>query len=159
MVGGFELVFEVNRNFRNEGISTRHNPEFTMLEFYAAYTDYRFLMDFIEQMLADVADAVIGTKKVTYQGTEIDLSRPYDRLTITDALRKYHPEFDDALLADRGRLIAKLEALGAGYKPSDGIGGLQLSLFEHTTEQSLVQYTIVESSRLAPVRSTASRSV
>ena len=143
VVGGFEKVFEVNRNFRNEGISTRHNPEFTMLEFYAAYTDYRQLMSFIETMLADVAQAVLGTKTVTYQGTEIDLGRGYDRLTITAAIRKYHPEYDDALLNDRDALIAKMDALGAGYRTSDGIGGLQLSFFEHTTEQLLIQPTYI----------------
>jgi lysyl-tRNA synthetase class 2 len=114
-----------------------------MVEFYAAYTDYRYLMDFIEQMLADVANKAIGTTRVSYQGAEIDLSKPYDRLTITGAIKKYHPEYDDALLGNRERLIAKLEALGATYKPSDGIGGLQLSLFEHTTEQRLIQPTYI----------------
>jgi lysyl-tRNA synthetase class 2 len=143
VVGGFERVFEINRNFRNEGISTRHNPEFTMVEFYAAYTDYRYLMDFIEEMLADVAQKAIGKKTVAYQGAEIDLAKPYDRLTITDAIKKYHREYDDALLASRDRLIGTLEALGATYKPSDGIGGLQLSLFEHTTEQLLIQPTYI----------------
>ena len=143
VVGGFERVFEINRNFRNEGISTRHNPEFTMVEFYAAYTDYRYLMNFIEQMLAEVAEKATGAKIVSYQGTEIDLSKPYDRLTITEAIKKYHPEYDDALLGDRERLIAKLEALGATYKPADGVGGLQLSLFEHTTEQRLIQPTYI----------------
>src|SRR5688500_10216689 len=77
VVGGFEKVFEINRNFRNEGISTRHNPEFTMVEFYAAYTDYRYLMAFIEQLLAEVAQEAMGTKTVTYQGQEIDLSNPF----------------------------------------------------------------------------------
>jgi lysyl-tRNA synthetase class 2 len=143
VVGGFEKVFEVNRNFRNEGISTRHNPEFTMLEFYAAYHDYRHLMSFIESMLADVARQALGTTTVPYQGKEIDLGKPYDRLTITEAIRRYHPEYTDALLGDRDALIAKLKDLGAGYKPSDGLGGLQLSLFEHTTEQALFQPTFI----------------
>ena len=143
VVGGFERVFEINRNFRNEGISTRHNPEFTMVEFYAAYTDYRYLMNFIEQMLADVAQEATGAKSVIYQGTEIDLSKPYDRLTITEAIKKYHPEYDDALLGNRERLIAMLDMLGATYKPTDGLGGLQLSLFEHTTEQRLIQPTYI----------------
>jgi lysyl-tRNA synthetase class 2 len=143
VVGGFEKVFEINRNFRNEGMSTRHNPEFTMLEFYAAYTDYQYLMTLIEMMLADVAQEAIGTKVVNYQGHEIDLSKPYDRLTITGAIKKYHPEYDDALLADRDAVIAKLQALGASYKPGDGIGGLQLSLFEATTETELIQPTFI----------------
>ena len=143
VVGGFEKVFEINRNFRNEGISTRHNPEFTMLEFYAAYMDYQYLMSIIEMMLAEVAQEAVGTKTIVYQGTEIDLSKPYERLTITDAIRKYHPEYDDALLNDREALTSRLKELGASYKPSDGIGGLQLSLFEHTTEQDLFQPTFI----------------
>ena len=143
VVGGFEKVFEINRNFRNEGMSTRHNPEFTMLEFYAAYTNYEQLMTLIEQMLAEVAQQAIGSKTVMYQGREIDLSKPYDRLTITAAIKKYHPEYDDALLNDRSALIGRLEQLGASYKPSDGIGGLQLSLFEATAEQSLFQPTFI----------------
>jgi lysyl-tRNA synthetase class 2 len=143
VVGGFEKVFEVNRNFRNEGISTRHNPEFTMLEFYAAYCDYRYLMGFIESMLADAARQVLGTTTVSYQGKEIELGKPYDRLTITEAIKRYQPEYTDALLHNREALVAKLKALGASYKPSDGIGGLQLSLFEHTTEQALFQPTFI----------------
>jgi lysyl-tRNA synthetase class 2 len=143
VVGGFEKVFEINRNFRNEGMSTRHNPEFTMLEFYAAYTDYEQLMRLIEQLLAEVAQEAVGTKTVTYQGTPIDLSRPYDRLTITGAIKKYHPEYDDALFHDREAVMAKLKSLGASYKPGDGLGGLQLSLFEATTEQSLIQPTFI----------------
>jgi lysyl-tRNA synthetase, class II len=142
VVGGFERVFEINRNFRNEGISTRHNPEFTMLEFYAAYTDYEYLMALIEEMLAQVARIALGTTRVVYQGREIDLARGYDRLTITDAIRKYHPEYD-TVLDDRDALVRKLQELGASYKPSDGVGGLQLSLFEHTTEQALFQPTFI----------------
>jgi lysyl-tRNA synthetase class 2 len=143
VVGGFEKVFEINRNFRNEGMSTRHNPEFTMLEFYAAYMDYRYLMNVIEMMLSDVAFGALGMRTITYQGAEIDLTKPYDRLTITQAIKKYHREYDDALLNDRERLVAKLKELGASWKPSDGIGGLQLSFFEHTTEQMLVQPTYI----------------
>jgi lysyl-tRNA synthetase class 2 len=143
VVGGFEKVFEINRNFRNEGISTRHNPEFTMLEFYAAYIDYQYLMAVIEGMFGEVAQEAIGTKIVTYQGKEIDLSKPYDRLSITDAIKKYHPEYDDALLNNREALVIKLKELGASYKPADGLGGLQLSLFEHTTEQDLFQPTFI----------------
>ncbi len=143
VVGGFEKVFELNRNFRNEGMSTRHNPEFTMLEFYVAYRDYRYLMLIIEAMFAEVAQSALGTSTITYQGTQIDLTKPYERLTVTGAIRKYHPEYDDALLNDRAALIAKLQALGASYKPGDGLGGLQLSLFEHTTEQLLIQPTYI----------------
>ena len=104
VVGGFEKVFEINRNFRNEGISTRHNPEFTMLEFYEAYQDYRFLMDFTEQMFREVALAVLGTQKLTYQGRELDLSQPFARLTMVEAVCKYHPEYSEAQLNDRAFL-------------------------------------------------------
>ena len=143
VVGGFERVFEINRNFRNEGISTRHNPEFTMVEFYAAYMDYQDLMVLIEELLAQVAREALGTTRVTYQGREIDLAKAYDRLTITEAITKYHPEYDAALLNDRDALTRKLQGLGASYKSADGIGGLQLSLFEHTTEQALTQPTFI----------------
>jgi lysyl-tRNA synthetase, class II len=143
VVGGFEKVFEINRNFRNEGISTRHNPEFTMLEFYAAYTGYGYMMEIIPRMLLHVARTVSGTSCVTYQGREIDFARPYRRLTIIEAIRKHHPECDDALLNDRGRLTAKLESLDIPYKPSDGLGGLQLTLFENTTEAELFEPTFI----------------
>src|SRR5687768_7873510 len=121
VVGGFEKVFEINRNFRNEGISTRHNPEFTMLEFYAAYVDYRYLMSFIEQLIAEVAQEAMGTKNIQYEGKEIDLGKEYDRLTITEAIRKYHPEYDDAFLGNREALTAKMRELGLSYRESDGL--------------------------------------
>ena len=143
VVGGFEKVFEVNRNFRNEGMSTRHNPEFTMLEFYAAYMEYRGLMALIEKMLADVAQLAIGTTSVSYQGQTIELGKPYDRLTITEAIRKYNPQYGDDVLNSRDKLVETLESLKASYKPADGIGGLQLSLFEATTETALVQPTFI----------------
>jgi lysyl-tRNA synthetase class 2 len=143
LVGGFEKVFELNRSFRNEGISTRHNPEFTMLEFYAAYANHEYLMTLIEVMLREVAQAALGTPKLVYQGQEIDLAQPYQRLSITEAIKKYHPEVTDTLLNDREALIAKLKELDVTYRPGDGIGGLQLSLFEDTVEQKLIQPTYV----------------
>src|SRR5437763_4808496 len=91
VVGGFEKVFEINRNFRNEGISTRHNPEFTMLEFYEAYRDYRYLMDLTEELFRNVAQTVLGSTSVTYQGETIDLAKPFDRLTMAEAIHKYNP--------------------------------------------------------------------
>ncbi|HVS25896.1 MAG TPA: lysine--tRNA ligase [Burkholderiales bacterium] len=143
VVGGMEKVFEINRNFRNEGISTRHNPEFTMLEFYCAYQDYRYLMDFTESMLRVLAQTVLGSSKINYQGQEIDFGKPYPRLTITQAIRKYHPEYTDARLKDREFLVGEFKKRGIAYKPGDGIGGLQLTLFEHTTEQLLIQPTVI----------------
>ena len=143
VVGGFEKVFEINRNFRNEGISTRHNPEFTMLEFYTAYLGYEELMALIEQMLREVAQAVLGGTALTYQGQQIDLARPYQRLTIAGAIRQYHPGATDAMLGDRDALIAKLKELGIAYRPEDGLGGLQLTLFENTVEAQLVEPTFI----------------
>ena len=143
VVGGLEKVFEINRNFRNEGISTKHNPEFTMLEFYAAYTDYEYMMAVIPRMLLHAAQAALGAPRFAYQGNEIDLSRPYERLTITQAIRKYQPSVTDQLLNDRAALIARLTQLGVAYRPADGIGGLQLTLFENTVEEKLVQPTFI----------------
>ncbi len=143
VVGGMEKVFEINRNFRNEGISTRHNPEFTMVEFYEAYQDFTYLMDFTEKMLAQIAQKVLGTTEVTYQGKTMDLAQPFARLTITAAIRKFHPEYTDIQLNDRDFLINKLQALGIHFNPKDGIGGLQLSLFDETTEHLLFEPTFI----------------
>ena len=143
VVGGMERVFEINRNFRNEGISTRHNPEFTMLEFYAAHTDYEYMMEIIPQMLLHVAQAVLGAPRVTYQGHEIDFSKPYERLTITQAIKRFHPAIADEVLGDRAALIEKLQQMGIAYRDTDGIGGLQLTLFENTVEDKLTQPTFI----------------
>ena len=143
VVGGFEKVFEINRNFRNEGISTRHNPEFTMLEFYEAYRDYRYLMDFTEQMLREAAQRVLGTTRLIYQGREMDLAKPFARLTILEAVRRHHPEFSEAQLKDREFLTAWFERHKVAYKAADGLGGLQLTLFEETTERELFEPTYI----------------
>ena len=143
VVGGLEKVFEINRNFRNEGISTRHNPEFTMVEFYEAYQDYTYLMDFTEEMLREVATKVLDTTEITYQGKTLDLAKPFMRLTITQAIQKFHPSYSEAQLQDRDFLIEQLEALKIAYKPNDGIGGLQLSLFDETTEHLLFEPTFI----------------
>ena len=100
VVGGFERVFEINRNFRNEGLSVRHNPEFTMMEFYAAYTDYQWLMDFTEQCIRATAIAARGTAVLTYDGKEVDLSKPFERLTIVGAIQKFAPEYTLSQLND-----------------------------------------------------------
>ena len=143
VVGGFEKVFEINRNFRNEGLSTRHNPEFTMIEFYEAYRDYKYLMDFTEKLFCEVAHKVLGTTVLSYQGRELDLGKPFHRLTITQAIQKYHPQFSDAQLNDRDFLIGELEDLKAKYRSSDALGGLQLSLFEELTEHQLFEPTFI----------------
>jgi len=143
VVGGFEKVFEINRNFRNEGLSTRHNPEFTMLEFYEAYRDYRYLMDFSERLLREVAQKTLGKTLIRYQGKEMDLGKPFHRLTMVQAIQKYHPQFTAAQLNDRDFVVAELKDLKAKYKPEDGIGGLQLSLFEELAEAHLFEPTFI----------------
>jgi lysyl-tRNA synthetase class 2 len=143
VVGGFEKVFEINRNFRNEGISTRHNPEFTMLEFYEAYQDYHYLMDLTEDLLRTVADKVLGTTTVMYQGTEIDLGKPFDRLTMAQAIHRYHPEHALADLDDPAYLRRALDAYQIEVFPTDGLGLLQLKLFEQSTESKLIQPTFI----------------
>jgi len=143
VVGGMEKVFEINRNFRNEGMSTRHNPEFTMLEFYEAYRDYRYLMDFTEAMFREVAEKVLGATTLTYQGRELDLAQPFARLTVAQAIQKYNPEYTDAQLNDRDFLINKFREMKVSYKSHDGVGGLQLTLFEENTEHLLFEPTFI----------------
>ena len=143
VVGGLEKVFEINRNFRNEGISTRHNPEFTMLEFYEAYRDYRYLMDLTEELLREVARKVVGSTTIEYQDTRIDLGPPFDRLTMAEAIVKHHPRYALAELASPEYLRTALAALGVDALATDGVGVLQLKLFEATTEEKLVQPTFI----------------
>ena len=142
VVGGFEKVFEVNRNFRNEGLSPRHNPEFTMMEFYEAYADYRSLMDFTEGLLRHAAREALGTEVFQYQGRELDLSRPFHRLTIVEAIRKHHPGFTDAQLADAAWLKQKINDFGEKVKPG-GLGSLQLQLFEACAEAETWEPTFI----------------
>ena len=111
VVGGFEKVFELNRNFRNEGMSPRHNPEFTMMEFYEAYTEYRKLMDFTEGLLRHAAREALGTEVFQYQGRTLDLSKPFDRLTMVEAIRKYCPQYTLEQLNDAEWLKRKLTAI------------------------------------------------
>lgn len=147
IVGGFERVFELNRNFRNEGVSPRHNPEFTMMEFYAAYTDYTWLMDFTETLIRDAAVAATGSAQLVYQGKELDLGRPFDRLTIVQAILKYAPAYTEAQLTDSEILRAELKRLGADVDgpvlKRAGLGALQLALFEETAEALLWQPTYI----------------
>jgi lysyl-tRNA synthetase class 2 len=147
VVGGFERVFEVNRNFRNEGVSPRHNPEFTMLEFYAAYADYQWLMGFTEALIRDAAIAATGSAVLTYQGKPLDLSKPFDRLTITGAIQKHFPEYRDEDLADIEYLRRELKKKGAAidHPPlkNAGLGALQLALFEETSESLLWDPTYI----------------
>ncbi|MCL4745904.1 MAG: lysine--tRNA ligase, partial [Burkholderiaceae bacterium] len=147
IVGGFERVFEINRNFRNEGISARHNPEFTMMEFYAAYTDYRWLMDFAEQVIRDAARSVAGSASLVYQARALDLDAPFERLTIVAAIRKHAPQYANAALDDASWLRAELARLGADTSDvryrNAGLGALQLALFEESVEAKLWAPTFI----------------
>jgi lysyl-tRNA synthetase class 2 len=142
VVGGFEKVFEVNRNFRNEGISPRHNPEFTMMEFYEAYTEYRKLMDFTEGLLRHAARDALGAEVFEYQGRTLDLSKPFHRLTICEAIQKFHPGFTDAELTDIDWIKKKINFFGESVKPG-GLGSLQLQLFEACAEAELWEPTFI----------------
>src|SRR5947208_1245624 len=120
VVGGLENVFEINRNFRNEGISTRHNPEFTMLEFYEAYRDYRYLMDLTEELVREVAMKVVGKTTIEYQDVSIDLGAPFDRLTMAEAIAKHNPRY---ALAEAMHFDADyIRALEHGMPPAAGEG-------------------------------------
>jgi len=143
VVGGIEKVFEINRNFRNEGISTRHNPEFTMLEFYEAYQDYNYLMDLTEELLRKVALEVLGTTTLSYQGESMDLGKRFDRLTMAEAIAKYNPKYPLPELGKIAYLRAALDAFKVEVFSTDGLGLLQLKLFEQTTEDKLTQPTFI----------------
>jgi lysyl-tRNA synthetase class 2 len=143
VVGGIEKVFEINRSFRNEGISTRHNPEFTMLEFYEAYQDYNYLMDLTEELLRQVAQQVLGTTTLSYQGEALDLGKRFDRLTMAEAIAKYNPKYPLAELGKPAYLRSALDAFKVEVFPTDALGLLQLKLFEQTTEMKLVQPTFI----------------
>jgi lysyl-tRNA synthetase class 2 len=143
VVGGLEKVFEINRSFRNEGISTRHNPEFTMLEFYEAYADYQDLMSLTETLLREVAQRVCGTTTIVYQGETIDLAQPFPRMTMAEAIRYHGSEYSAMDLADIATVRRALEPFDVEVFDSDGVGLLQLKLFEATTEAKLIQPTFI----------------
>jgi lysyl-tRNA synthetase class 2 len=138
VVGGFERVYELNRNFRNEGVSTRHNPEFTMLELYMAYADYRDLMDLLENLLRSVAASVNGSTTVTCQGREYDLGAPFQRLSIEAAVARYNPDLEPARLREADYLVAACQRLRIAVKPGWGAGKLLLEIFEKTAEHLLI---------------------
>jgi lysyl-tRNA synthetase class 2 len=145
IVGGFERVFEINRNFRNEGISVRHNPEFTMLEFYAAYWNYLDLMDFTESLVRDAAHKAVGTLQLTYGGKSVDLETPFDRLTIVEAIGKYTDAGDK--VGDREWLVNALRKLGLTEEKDRlsrrSLAALQVMYFEEKVEEQLWQPTFI----------------
>jgi lysyl-tRNA synthetase, class II len=140
-VGGFERVYEINRNFRNEGVSTQHNPEFTMLELYQAYADYTDLMEMIETLFQGLADTLIGSRKLMYQGTEIDLSQSFARKSIEDIILENNADLDPMSLRDAVYLRRVCDHMKIPYKGGDGPGKLQIEIFERTGEHTLVQPT------------------
>lgn len=143
VVGGFERVYEINRNFRNEGLSTRHNPEFTMLELYWAYADYRELMDLVEHLVRSISMVVSGKHEVVYQERTYDLMRPFRRLTVEQAVVEHNPGIDPASLRDVTYLRRWCEKLGIPVGKHDGAGKLQIEIFEKTAEHTFIDPTFV----------------
>ncbi len=143
VVGGFERVYELNRNFRNEGLSTRHNPEFTMLEFYQAYADYTDLMDMTEEMLRLLAHEATGSGSVSYQGVTLDFDQPFARLTLLEAILANVENVTAEQLADLDSARALAKTLGVEVKDSWGLGKLQLEIFEARVEETLQQPTFI----------------
>jgi lysyl-tRNA synthetase class 2 len=143
VVGGFERVYEINRNFRNEGLSTRHNPEFTMLEFYEAYADYNDLMDLTEDMVRRMALEIVGTTEIPYQGDTYDFSRPFARMTVRDAVLHFNPGLAAGDVDDLAGARAVAERLEIQLKDSWGLGKVQLEIFEKTAEHRLLDPTFI----------------
>ena len=143
VVGGIEQVFEINRNFRNEGLSTRHNPEFTMLEFYQAYADYEDFMNLTEEMMRGLAETVHQSSSITYQGDEYDLAPAFERITVAESIIKYNPDLDINQLEDLEYCRKAAEKLGIKPEPIWGAGKLQIEIFEKTVEDQLQQPTFI----------------
>nr|WP_250658758.1 lysine--tRNA ligase [Alkalimarinus coralli] len=143
VVGGFEKVFEINRNFRNEGLSTRHNPEFTMIEFYQAYADYNDLMDLTEDMLRSIAQEVLDTTILPYGEAEYDLGKPFWRISVFDSILHFNPELSAADIDNLESAAKVAENLGIEVKPGWGLGKVQIEIFEKTVEHRLDQPTFI----------------
>ena len=143
VVGGFEKVYEINRNFRNEGVSTRHNPEFTMLEFYQAYADYQDLINLTEEMLRGMARSVIGTTTLSYQGDSYDLAAPFRRLSLKQSVLQFNPDLTADALDTLESARATAQRLGIDVKPNYGVGKIQFALFEKTVEDKLKEPTFI----------------
>ncbi|MFO8153865.1 lysine--tRNA ligase [Thioalkalivibrio sp.] len=143
VVGGFEKVFEINRNFRNEGLSTRHNPEFTMLEFYEAFVTHHELMDRTEELVRGLCREVLGTTVIEYQGQRHDVAPPFARLTVRESIVAFNPGIGDADLDDAERMRAHCRELGIPLKPEYGLGKLWIEVFEKTVEPNLLDPTFI----------------
>jgi lysyl-tRNA synthetase class 2 len=143
VVGGFERVFEINRNFRNEGLSTRHNPEFTMLEFYQAYSEYQDLMDLTEAMLRGIAQEVVGQAVITYQGEEYDFGKPFVRMTVEESILHFNPDLTVDDINTREAAVKVAEKLHLPVKNNYGLGKIQIEIFEKTVESRLMNPTFI----------------
>ncbi len=143
VVGGYEKVYEINRNFRNEGLSTRHNPEFTMLEFYQAYASYHDLMDLTEDLLRKMANDLCGNTKIVYQGNEYDFGQPFRRMTVRESILEFNPDLvaDDIDTLERARAVAG--GLNLPLKDNYGLGKVQIEIFEKTVEGRLDNPTFI----------------
>jgi len=143
VVGGFEKVFEINRNFRNEGLSTRHNPEFTMLEFYEAYADYRDLMDLTEAMMCALTQEVHGGATIHYQGEDYDFGKPFVRMTVVESILQFNPDLAAGDIESEETARRVCERLAIPVKDSYGLGKLQIEIFEKTVEHRLKDPTFI----------------
>ena len=143
VVGGFERVFEINRNFRNEGVSTRHNPEFTMIEFYQAYATYHDLMDLTESLLRGIATDVVGSSTITYQGETFDFSQPFVRMSVRDSILHFNPNVTAEQIDTLEGATAVAKSLHIPLKDSYGLGKVQIEIFEKTVEHRLLQPTFI----------------
>lgn len=143
VVGGFERVYEINRNFRNEGLSTRHNPEFTMIEFYEAYATYIDLMDQTEELLRGLAEDVLGKSVIEYQGEQYDFGKPFTRMTVVESILHFNPEIKAEQLADMDAARKVAQGLGIPLKDGYGLGKVQIEIFEKTVEHRLKDPTFI----------------
>lgn len=143
VVGGFDRVFEINRNFRNEGVSPRHNPEFTMMELYMAYADYRDLIELTEELFRTLTENVLGSSLVKYGDQEFDFGKPFAKLTMKEAICKYRPETVMADLDDMDKAVAIAQSIGIKIEKSWGLGRVQCEIFEEVAESHLIQPTFI----------------
>lgn len=143
VVGGFERVYEINRNFRNEGLSTRHNPEFTMIEFYQAYADYEDLMNLTEELFRYLALSIFGQTTITYQGQEIDLGKPFTRMSVVDAILHFNKDLTLEDITDLNNIRKIAEKMRIELRDDFGLGKIQIEIFEKTVETKLIQPTFI----------------
>jgi len=143
VVGGFERVYEINRNFRNEGLSTRHNPEFTMIEFYMGYADYQDLMDLTEDLLRGLTETVTGSTLINYQGEQYDFGQPFTRMTIVESILHFNPDMTADQINDLNQAKEIAENLHIPLKDSYGLGKIQIEIFEKTVEERLMNPTFI----------------